>query len=77
MPRPDTGFEGPLRLTEEVVDELNRVFSESFTDRYQRDGLSAVRVPPLPPIRIDGSESAEAWCQALQTSGRGSAVYVP
>jgi hypothetical protein len=50
MWRPERGLRGPERATLRDVDALNRVFSESFTDRYSRDGLVGVRVPHLNPL---------------------------
>ncbi len=42
--------EGPFVATVDDIDALNDVFSESFTERYRRDGLTGVRVPPLNPV---------------------------
>lgn len=62
MPRPEDIL-GPFRLTPADVDELNRVFSEAFTERYHRDGLTGVRVPPLSPA---------IWRFAMAAAGDGA-----
>lgn len=48
VPQPNA-IRGPLRLNTADVDEINRVFSDAFTERYHRDGMTGVRVPPLNP----------------------------
>lgn len=65
MSRPDR-LRGPERAAPEDIDRINRVFSEAFTDRYQRDGLSGVRVPPLNPA---------IWRFALAGAGDGALVW--
>ncbi len=50
MWRPDHSLTGPERAGPRDIDELNRVFSDAFTERYRRDGMSGVRVP-LPQPR--------------------------
>lgn len=62
MPLPN-GFQGPLPLAPAHVDELNRVFAESFTDRYHRDGMTGVRVPELNPA---------VWHYAIRAAGTGA-----
>lgn len=57
---------GPERAPVEEIDRINRVFSEAFTDRYQRDGLSGVRVPLLNPV---------IWKFAISTAGEGALVW--
>ena len=64
MPR--DGLIGPDRAVPTEIDRINRVFSEAFTDRYQRDGLSGVRVPLLNP---------EIWRFAIATAGDGALVW--
>ena len=64
--RPDRGVRGPERPTLRDVDALNRVFSEAFTDRYTRDGLSGVRVPHLNPL---------VWRYAIEDAGEGAMVW--
>lgn len=50
----------------EDIERINRVFSDAFTDRYQRDGLSGVRVPPLNPA---------IWRFALAGAAEGALVW--
>jgi len=63
---PDTRVIGPERATERDIEGLNRVFAESFTDRYRRDGLIGVRVPQLNPL---------VWRYALLDAGEGAMVW--
>jgi predicted N-acetyltransferase YhbS len=62
MRRPER-IVGPLPLTPDDIGRVNQVFSEAFTDRYQRDGLSGVRVPPLNPA---------IWRFAIAAAGPGA-----
>ena len=39
--------DGPFRARLDEIGELNQVFSDSFTERYRRDGMVGVRVPFL------------------------------
>ena len=48
------------------VDTLNRLFSDSFTDRYHRDGLVGVRVPQLNPT---------VWDYAIRDAGDGAMLW--
>lgn len=64
--RPERGVRGPERPTLRDIDALNRVFSEAFTDRYTRDGLSGVRVPHLNPL---------VWRYAIEDAGDGAMVW--
>jgi predicted N-acetyltransferase YhbS len=64
MPR--DSLTGPDRATPAEIDRINRVFSEAFTDRYQRDGLSGVRVPRLNPV---------IWRFAIAAAGEGALVW--
>lgn len=59
-------LKGPAQATAEDIDALNRVFSEAFTDRYRRDGLSGMRVPHLNPL---------VWRYAIEDSGAGAMVW--
>jgi GNAT superfamily N-acetyltransferase len=61
--RPPETVQGPLPLTPADIGKVNHVFSEAFTDRYQRDGLSGVRVPPLNPA---------IWKFAIAAAGEGA-----
>lgn len=62
VPQPND-IQGPLRLTPADVDEVNRVFSDAFTERYHRDGMTGVRVPPLSPA---------IWRFAIAAAGDGA-----
>lgn len=69
MWRSDASLSGPVRATIADIDGLNRVFSEAFTERYRRDGLSGVRVPHLNPAVWqfaieDAGEAAMTWRDA-------------
>jgi GNAT superfamily N-acetyltransferase len=66
MWRPDRAVQGPRRASAADVAALNRVFSESFTDRYRRDGLVGVRVPQLNP---------QIWRYALEDAGTGAMLW--
>ena len=66
MRRRESALFGPRPARPGDVDELNRVFADSFTDRYRRDGLVGVRVPRLSP---------RVWQYALQDSGEGAMVW--
>jgi GNAT superfamily N-acetyltransferase len=57
---------GPERAAPAEIDRINRVFSDAFTDRYQRDGLSGVRVPLLNPA---------IWRFAIDVAGDGALVW--
>jgi GNAT superfamily N-acetyltransferase len=63
---PERRVEGPLLAEERDIDALNRLFAEAFTDRYRRDGLVGVRVPPLNP---------RVWTYALRDAGDGAMVW--
>ena len=63
---PERRVEGPLLAGEKDIDALNRLFAEAFTDRYRRDGLVGVRVPPLNP---------RVWIYALRDAGDGAMVW--
>ncbi len=66
MWRPDRSIHGPERPAQHDIDALNRVFSESFTDRYARDGLVGVRVPHLNPL---------VWQYALEDADDGAMIW--
>jgi GNAT superfamily N-acetyltransferase len=63
---PEKDLTGPERATEDDIEGLNRVFADAFTDRYRRDGLVGVRVPPLNPL---------VWRFALLDAGEGAFVW--
>lgn len=58
---------GPVeRATERDIPVLNRLFSDAFTERYRRDGMSGVRVPFL---------NSEVWGYAIANAGAGAFVW--
>ncbi len=57
---------GPRRATDADLAALNKIFADAFTDRYRRDGLVGVRVPPLNP---------QIWRYALEDAGDGAMVW--
>ncbi len=66
MSRRDPGVSGPMRAQDADVEDINRVFSEAFTERYHRDGMTGVRVPLLnPPV----------WRYAIAAAGDGALVW--
>ena len=65
--RPPDRLAGPLPLLPGDIARVNQVFSDAFTDRYQRDGLSGVRVPPLNPA---------IWRFAIAAAGAGAMQWV-
>ncbi len=64
--RPEHAVIGPQRPDDHDIPALNRIFADAFTDRYRRDGLVGVRVPPL---------NAQIWRYALQDAGEGAMVW--
>lgn len=57
---------GPQQIRDADIAKLNEVFSESFTDRYRRDGMAGVRVPHLnPPV----------WRFAIADAGEGAMLW--
>ena len=66
MWRPDRSLRGPERPTLRDIEPLNRVFADSFTDRYSRDGLVGVRVPHLNTL---------VWRYALEDAGDGAMIW--
>ena len=54
----------PARVTD--IDPLNRVFSDAFTERYRRDGMTGVRVPCLNPV---------IWRYALEDADGGAMLW--
>jgi GNAT superfamily N-acetyltransferase len=57
---------GPVEARLEDVAELNRVFSDAFTDRYRRDGMVGVRVPYLNPA---------VWRYAIEDAVGGAMLW--
>ena len=64
--RHNRGVGGPVPLVGDDIPELNRLFSDSFTDRYRKDGLVGVRVPHLNP---------RVWMYAIADAGRGALAW--
>jgi GNAT superfamily N-acetyltransferase len=57
---------GPERADHADIGELNRVFSDAFTERYRKDGLTGVRVPQLNPV---------IWRYAMDDADGGALVW--
>jgi len=55
------------RLMRADIGPLNLLFADAFSDRYRRDGLAGVRVPPLNPL---------IWRYALDDAGDGAMCWV-
>jgi len=66
MWRPERAAHGPFRVTEKDINGLNRLFADSFTDRYRRDGLVGVRVPFL---------NEAIWRFAIADAGDGAQLW--
>ncbi len=66
MPRPEIEVVGPDRATLGDIEAINRLFSDAFTDRYHRDGMTGVRVPFL---------SREIWRYAIEDAGEGAMLW--
>jgi len=58
--------DGPFVAVASDIEALNEVFAESFTERYRRDGLTGVRVPPLNPA---------IWQYAIEDAGDGALCW--
>lgn len=59
-------FDGPYVATVDDIANLNEVFTEAFTERYRRDGMAGVRVPPLNP---------SIWRYAIEDAGGGALCW--
>jgi GNAT superfamily N-acetyltransferase len=59
-------FDGPHVATLDDIADLNEVFTEAFTERYRRDGMTGVRVPPLNP---------SIWRYAIEDAGDGALCW--
>ncbi len=59
-------LEGPIVATTEDIPQLNEVFAEAFTERYRKDGMTGVRVPPLNPA---------IWRYAIEDAGDGALCW--
>jgi GNAT superfamily N-acetyltransferase len=58
--------DGPYRARLDEIGELNQVFSDSFTERYRRDGMVGVRVPFLNPA---------IWRYAIEDAAEGAMLW--
>ena len=65
MPPPERP-RGPEPATAQEIDRINRLFSDAFTDRYQRDGMGGVRVPLL---------NRAVWRFAIEDAADGAMVW--
>jgi GNAT superfamily N-acetyltransferase len=59
-------MEGPQVATVADIPQLNEVFTEAFTERYRKDGMTGVRVPPLNP---------SIWQYAIEDAGDGALCW--
>ncbi len=59
-------MQGPFPIEARDVGPLNILFSDAFTERYRRDGLVGVRVPPLNPL---------IWRYAIEDAGDGAMCW--
>lgn len=61
-----TAVVGPELIPLGELPALNVLFSAAFSERYRRDGMAGVRVPPLnPPI----------WRYAIECAGTGAMLW--
>lgn len=58
--------DGPFVATVDDIAQLNEVFTEAFTERYRKDGMVGVRVPPLNPA---------IWQYAIEDAGDGALCW--
>jgi GNAT superfamily N-acetyltransferase len=58
--------DGPHRASPADIGDLNQVFSDSFTERYRKDGMVGVRVPFLNPT---------IWRYAIDDAGAGAMLW--
>jgi GNAT superfamily N-acetyltransferase len=57
---------GPFPIRLDDLPALNALFSDAFSERYRRDGMSGVRVPPLNPT---------IWRFAIDGAGQGAMLW--
>ncbi len=57
---------GPFPITLDDLPALNDLFSEVFSERYRRDGMAGVRVPPLNPA---------IWRFAIEGAAAGAMLW--
>ncbi|HZI28517.1 MAG TPA: GNAT family N-acetyltransferase [Gemmatimonadaceae bacterium] len=65
-PRRSSDATGPERADHDDIAELNRVFSDAFTERYRKDGMTGVRVPQLNPV---------IWRYAMDDADGGALIW--
>jgi GNAT superfamily N-acetyltransferase len=58
--------QGPYHIERSDLGPLNALFSDAFTERYRRDGLVGVRVPPLNPL---------IWRYAIEDAADGAMLW--
>jgi GNAT superfamily N-acetyltransferase len=58
--------DGPYRARTDEIEELNQIFSDSFTERYRRDGMVGVRVPFL---------NSSIWRYAIEDAAEGAMLW--
>ena len=66
MSGPRVRLLGPEPIAVEEIPALNLLFSDAFSERYRRDGMSGVRVPPLNPV---------LWRFAIEAAGPGAMCW--
>lgn len=64
--RRGTDASGPFPVALADIAPLNQVFSDAFSERYRRDGMSGVKVPFLNPI---------IWRYAVEGAGGGAMLW--
>lgn len=64
--RDERALDGPFQIVVDDIPELNRLFSEAFTERYRKDGMVSVRVPGLNP---------QMWKYAIADAARGAVLW--
>ncbi|MBC7788402.1 MAG: GNAT family N-acetyltransferase [Anaerolineae bacterium] len=57
---------GPMTARADDISALNTVFSDAFTDRYRRDGMTGVRVPYLNP---------SIWLYSVEDAAGGALIW--
>ncbi len=66
MTDPGQRVAGPFPITGGDLPALNVLFSDAFSERYRRDGMAGVRVPPLNPA---------IWRYAIEGAGEGAMLW--
>lgn len=65
-PKRSADASGPEQAVHADITELNRVFSDAFTERYRKDGMTGVRVPQLNPV---------IWRYAMDDADGGALIW--